>query len=881
METRFYQPALVRGISERLDAASNALDDYLDSTEKTFYDDFVQNEYVKKSFAFEQLSEDIKGRENASGALFSAVPSLTGIRIIESGGKRIHYSTIAQDILQRSEKLVSYRMYKDAGDLDYADIESPDSDAASAGTDGKAGGQVAGSAAGRVRGHSRIICDPDRDRILFSFPFYDSYSVYRGTIVFYTAASAFSRELVKLNLLAMTDNVIFTGTAERPVFVLDFPNTGRNILQDILIRKFSGDVSFTEKIMETDKSDVWLLFSKKSASNIYVSRLYEENLFVFSDTVRILLLASVFITAYLIIFLIFNVKQDDMLIIRERIKRFQFAVINDYLAAKEEVDWNAVYADMSRRKTEINGAIKKSLGGKAKRHAQETDLLLEKSWDEILSALHRQSAAKEKLNLDTLTAELKEMMGKIISSRDFTPSASSAVPAASPQTVSMQAVPTAGGSAGTLSGAATNAAAGFAGSAVGAKPAFAAVPEAEEAIPEAEAVRDAEFAEPVDDAEPVLEAEPVDEAEVLAEAEPIFEAEPILEAEAAAPDVSAGASTGAVSTAVGDVPAEEPEDAEEVEEAEPVSEEAEEIPKDAEAIEELEEIPAAEKIPAADEIPAEEAEEVEELEEIPAADESVEALAEGPSAKAESADKRTGAGGEDIFDLDFVKDSAVLAGLENNEDEVSDVPQTPAAAEGKIDDLLDRSFFELASAKKEESAARIAATAIKAVNEEKPAAEDGGDEEDEDIFNEELKIGESQSEKNAANAADSSSNSENDFSDFKIEKPDFSILDEPAPDAAGAAFDKMFETEQAVPAAAENAVEDESAAEGAGADFVEPLPFSFTFGKIGEKADVIGSADEPILEQDGLFVIAKEAGENVTKQKLDTEFQMLVDSVLK
>ena len=91
----------------------------------------------------------------------------------------------------------------------------------------------------------------------------------------------------------------------------------------------------------------------------------------------------------------------------------------------------------------------------------------------------------------------------------------------------------------------------------------------------------------------------------------------------------------------------------------------------------------------------------------------------------------------------------------------------------------------------------------------------------------------------------------------------------------------MFETEQAVPAAAENAVEDESAAEGAGADFVEPLPFSFTFGKIGEKADVIGSADEPILEQDGLFVIAKEAGENVTKQKLDTEFQMLVDSVLK
>ena len=844
METRFYQPALVRGISERLDAASKTLDDYLNSTEKTFYDDFVQNEYVKKSFAFEQLSEDIKGREDASGALFSAVPSLTGIRIIESGGKRIHYSTIAQDILQRSEKLVSYRMYKDAGDLNYADIESSDS-----GTKGISvgAGSAAGQVAGSADGYSRIICDPDRDRILFSFPFYDSYSVYRGTIVFYTAASAFSRELVKLNLLAMTDNVIFTGTAERPVFVLDFPNTGRNILQDILIKKFSDDVSFTEKIMETDKSDVWLLFSKKSASNIYVSRVYEENLFVFSDTVRILLLASVFITAYLIIFLIFNVKQDDMLLIRERIKRFQFAVINDYLAAKEEVDWNAVYADMNRRKAEINGAIKKSLGRKAKRHAQETDLLLEKSWDEIMSALHRQSAAKEKPNLDTLTAELKEMMGKIISSRDFAPAAHSAFSVVSPQPVP---------EAGTASGLAVGAA--------------SAVKQEPESVTEAEAILDAE---------PVLEAESADEAE------PISEAEPVLEAEAAAPDVSAGASTGAGSTAAGGVSAEEPEaleELDEVEEAEPISE--------AEPV--LEAEPAAPDVSAgasmgagstgAGDVPAEEPEELEalgEAEEIPEAAEAEE-LEEIPAADEAAPDKWTDAAGEDIFALDFVRDSAVLAGLENNEDELSDIPQTPAG-EDKTDDLFDRKLFERIGTKKEASAARIAASVIEAVNKERGIFA-GGDEADDDIFNEELKIEESQSKKNVVNAADSSSNSENDFSDFKIEKPDFSILDEPAPGTMSAPAAVVSEAAASDEAAVPEAEPDgEDADEGDEVLFVKPLPFSFTFGKVGEKAADINSADEPILERDGLFVIAKEAGENVTKQKLNAEFQMLVDSVLK
>ncbi|MGI5174658.1 hypothetical protein H0R92_13800, partial [Treponema sp. OMZ 840] len=395
METRFYQPALVRGIHKQLASVSHILDDYLSASKTAFYTEFAENEYVKKSFSFEQDSQDIKGREDASGNLFSTIPSLTGIRIIESGGKKIHYSTIAGDILQRTDKLVSYRLYKDIGDLPYEEIESPQ---------GESG---------------RILCDPDRDRILYSFPFYDAYSMYRGTIVFYTASSAFAQELVKKNLIAVTDTVIFTGTKERPVFVLSFPNTGREILQNILIKKFSDEVSSAEKLIETEQTGVWLLFSQIGESKIYVSRLYEENLFVFSDMIKTLLLISVFVTSFLIVFLIFNIKQDDMLLIRDRIKRFQFAVINDYLTTKEEVDWNAVYADMKRRKRELNAAIKKSLGRRAKRHSEEVDLLLDKSWDEIIAALHRQSGAKEKLQLDTITAELKEMMEKIISQAHF------------------------------------------------------------------------------------------------------------------------------------------------------------------------------------------------------------------------------------------------------------------------------------------------------------------------------------------------------------------------------------------------------------------------------------------------------------------------------
>lgn len=396
VEARFYRPSLIADIQTGLHDTAGILDSYLDDLKNRFYTDFVQNDHVKQSFSFEQSGENIKGREDAAGSLFASSSALTAIRIIDSDGKKIHYSTLSSDILRQNTQLISYKLYKDIAEIPYEHILSEE------GEPGK------------------LIFDPDRGRILYSFPFYDSYSAYRGTIVFYTAASDFARELIRRNSASITDSFLFTGTAETPLFVLSFPPAGRELLQDILIKRArEKNIGTAEKIIESEDSQDRILFSQLSRSGVYILKIYEENLFLLSDTLKLLLLISVFITSFLIIFLIFNIKQDDMLVIRDKIRRFQFAVIQDYLKRKEEVDWNAVCADMKRRKQEINIGIKKSLGRKARRHVHEVDYLLDKNWDEIIAILQNQNVSAGKNKSESTVAELKLFMEELAKRPDL------------------------------------------------------------------------------------------------------------------------------------------------------------------------------------------------------------------------------------------------------------------------------------------------------------------------------------------------------------------------------------------------------------------------------------------------------------------------------
>ena len=374
----------------------------------------------------------------------------------------------------------------------------------------------------------------------------------------------------------------------------------------------------------------------------FVSVVCNAEDFKVSDTLRILLLSLVFLTLFLSVFLILNLKRDDMVVIKDRIRRFQNAFIK---ALKKQQKSKKVPADIKKRKDEFEQEIKKSLGRRAKKYSQQVEELLEQSWTEILAATGTEERAETQnstQNAKIDSKELKNVLEEILTSGKLN--------------IKVESAPVAQQK----------------------KPELPEVEKVKDAEPEEE-LEEIEDAEPAEELEEVADAEPADELEEVEEAEPADELEEVDDAEPADElEEVADAEPAEELEEVADVePADE---LEEVEDAEP-AEELEEID-DAEPAEELEEIddvePADELEEVADAEPADELEEAddadlaEDLEEV-AAVEPAEELEE--VADAESADEL-----EEVADAEPVDEFEEVKGVEPAE-ELEEVEEAELAEE--------------------------------------------------------------------------------------------------------------------------------------------------------------------------------------------------------
>ena len=859
VETRFYQNAIVRDVNGKLADVSAFLEQYINDAQKKFAP-LAENPSVKSSFTFDQSDENIKGREDAFGALMKAVPALSGVRIIDKNGKRIHYSTFTDDILQQTDKAISYRLYADINELAYNEIDTADEQAA------------------------RIVCDPKNERILYCFPLYDSFFVYRGTLVFYTASSDFIREAVRRKLVRFTDKAVFAGNRKKPVFVFGLPNGISENLIDAVNKKWEQGTSAIERIGENEKSDVWVLLSGSGNSfasienvRIYAAWLYPENLFVFSDSLKILLLLSVFVSTLLVIFLIFNIKSDDMNIIRERIKRFQLAVINEYVAAKTEVDWNMVYADMSRRKQEVREGIKRSLGSRAKRRSSEVDFLLDTSWNEIMAVLSAQSGIQSTGSSDVTATQIKDLLEQILLQGGVHSVQKN-------QSIQNTVYPVAQAE----------------------KNVHDASLSVERLYPEntqstvllsaensAQQTVEQTPAQTLPESEAVLQAEDIDELEELGELDEVEELEdfedktepfgPVENVEPVELKPQANAS--------GDAGIE---------------------PLDVLAEIETEDEPAAAPEAVAG-ITADKPAAEPETEDIFA--DGTDALSVGGELCVTETEPDTPAAGETLAVIDetdmFIEQDAYIAGEDTpftdtdifaggNTDELAVLPAEKIGTEAEPESVVLQPAAEIepetidaetefVAIAESESSAMVNADESTAAADETEAFDEAAD----------ADAGADNAVSEITVTADAESDNADEPAASIATTPEIEIEDEPVAPAAGSSqthskpipvsvFQKNIvldniESETKTAADSVLAQNDETDDGIASAEFLEELPFSFTLGKMAPPPSglLLKPAAESILEKDGLFVIADEAELDITPADLNSEFQELVDSVLK
>lgn len=590
IEAKFYQPAVRKPIEQKIRELSEQEKQYNQILFERFAS-FASDDAVLSFTKSVSSDEEVKSRALACAKIFSSSPYLQGIRIVDSNGRKIHYSSFESDKKKQNERSTVYE--------DYSNFVKNGQEVEFELLDCKNGRKF------------KIFNDFEKKRIIYSLPFIGKDNSgkisQQADVFFYCGTEDFLRFLYSKNKISLSEKdgaeYLFTGNSDCAGYIFGLPYSNSELLGNGLealrenVRKkvlnlaedrrtelFEQNVGLTGTYLLLDKTEDsseqidsekkefstenaeenkeplsasynFVVFTKivdlGEENFSFLCFVYDGGMFKISLELRILLLALVFLTLFLTIFLILNLKRDDLSVIKARINRFQKIFAESYENSKEKLPGE----ELKKRKNELKKEIIKSLGRRGKKYPAEIDALFENGWTEffettIFSDSPKNSQLQESVKIDS--TELKNVLEEILGSGQLS------INVKNQENAKKRDV--------------------------------------QESVDDVESVEEAES---VDDVEPVEEVESVDDVEAVDETESADEIEPVEKVES----VDAVEPVDEIES-VDDV--ETVEEAESVDETEPVDE--------IESVDDVEPVDEAESV---DEIePVDETESVDETEPV-------------------------------------------------------------------------------------------------------------------------------------------------------------------------------------------------------------------------------------------------------------------------
>ena len=555
LETKFYTQSKIEENTRLLNKLSESCDVYISEILNQIENG--ENAWVKspavRSYYVQNPSENlVNERRQLTETLFSKIPALDGIRILDKNGRNVHYSSFDDtDVLKQTGITKVYKNYpdvqKDADEIEFDTLEKV-----------------------FAQDKSQLLFDESRNRLIISMPYYWMDDVYSGQCLFYFNMISIQKALTRRDVLAIGENLtLFSDDNFKGGFVLNLPAGEKKTFREPVLKywkkitKNNKNAQTPEKLLEMEDGSFWLVLSSANDSGIRVSGLYTSDTFELSKEIILLIYVSIFITILLLVFLIFSFKRDPLLVLKKRIKKIQYGIIKECIDSEDKLEWGQVAKKLKSRRNDFTLEILKSLKVNSKKKKKELEDFLNQNWTEIFSIFDDKAAAqttKESSTSAELTEasleEIRRVLEEVLQNTKVNVASveSIALPVKTKESDVVDDVED-----------------------------VEEIEEAEEVLDDVEEIEEAE--EVLDDAEEIEDVE-----EVLEDAEEIEEAEEVLEDAEEIDDV------------------EEIEDAEEIDDVEEI-EEAEEVIEDAEEIDDVEEIEDAEEV-------LDDAEEIDDVEEV-------------------------------------------------------------------------------------------------------------------------------------------------------------------------------------------------------------------------------------------------------------------------
>lgn len=451
VERQFYEPARLKVINENLDSVADCSNEYIQNLLNIFgaeKDGFLSHESVL-SFAGQnpsaealRLFESLK--ENCAG--------LEGFRIVDSAGKRVFYSSFRSDYVIKVEKGVQRRIYSNYANLQTKhgknELEYPLVSAFENESDENLAAE--NENAGSAQDLPRIIFDGDEQRLIFSYKIQtlDEKPVFCSAI-FYVNPVDFANLLVENHVVSVNEPISLVSSADGKTggFVFGLPNVGKNIFASEILKKWNQGVFGPDEIVASAASKIegisvpvsensaqefepetgsekkdsekmsvlpsagseknisWSLISSRNAKFLHVGGIFSSETLKMPFYVRILLFVCAFVTVCLIVVIFFNIRKDDSVVIKSKIRAIQIGLLNEYF--EKDVDRKKVAAMIAAQKDALTAKIKKSLGRRGKKYGSDLDVILNKSWEDIITILS--GAEKTSCMAELSSSSIKEI----------------------------------------------------------------------------------------------------------------------------------------------------------------------------------------------------------------------------------------------------------------------------------------------------------------------------------------------------------------------------------------------------------------------------------------------------------------------------------------
>ena len=399
LETKFYTQSKIEENTRLLNKLSESCDVYISEILNQIENG--ENAWIKspavRSYYVQNPSENlVNERRQLTETLFSKIPALDGIRILDKNGRNVHYSSFDDtDVLKQTGITKVYKNYpdvqKDADEIEFDTLEKV-----------------------FAQDKSQLLFDESRNRLIISMPYYWMDDVYSGQCLFYFNMISIQKALTRRDVLAIGENLtLFSDDNFKGGFVLNLPAGEKKTFREPVLKywkkitKNNKNAQTPEKLLEMEDGSFWLVLSSANDSGIRVSGLYTSDTFELSKEIILLIYVSIFITILLLVFLIFSFKRDPLLVLKKRIKKIQYGIIKECIDSEDKLEWGQVAKKLKSRRNDFTLEILKSLKVNSKKKKKELEVFLDQNWTEIFSIFDDKAAAQTTKESST-SAELTE-----------------------------------------------------------------------------------------------------------------------------------------------------------------------------------------------------------------------------------------------------------------------------------------------------------------------------------------------------------------------------------------------------------------------------------------------------------------------------------------